>query len=415
MLPVRGHGSALSRYRDVEGTVMTTSAKNRALTERAAALVGLLRRNAARTEEDRRVAEENIEALADAGLFGITVPERFGGHQASIRTLLEVSAELGRGCGSTAWTTTLSNVCGWLVGLYPERAQREVFETDTAARVCSVLTPAGTSRAADGGQVITGRWPFASGCLHARWALLGMPVTGASGEKPEQGLALVPMDELKIEDTWHMAGMRGTGSHTLVAEDVFVPAHRILSVTRALRGEYPTEFTDETLYRSAFVPVLASVLVGPQLGLARGGLELVTASLAKGRPISHTFYEQAREASSTQTQIAEAAQLIDSAALHLMRAADDIDGWAARGQYMPLLERARVRMDTATVARRSREALDILLNVHGAGSFAEANPLQRIWRDQETAARHAMTNPAITSELYGRALLGVEEQVSALI
>ncbi|GAA2716628.1 MULTISPECIES: acyl-CoA dehydrogenase family protein [Streptomyces] len=394
---------------------MTTSASSRTLPERAAALVDLLRRNAARTEEDRRVTEENIEALADAGLFLLTVPRRFGGRQASIRTLLEVSAELGRGCGSTAWFTALVNVCGWVVGLFPERAQREVYGEGPGARVCSVLTPGGTSRAAGGGQVVTGRWPFASGCLDAQWALLGTPVTGADGEQLDRGVALVPVAELTIEDTWHSVGMRGTGSHTLVAEEVFVPGHRILSLTGALRGEYPTEFTDEALYRSAFVPVLSSVLVGPQLGMARGGLELVTASLGKGRPLSHTFFAQAREASSTQIQLAEAAQLVDTAALHLMRAADDIDTWAASGTPMPLLDRARVRMDTATVARRSREALDILLSLHGAGSFAEANPLQRLWRDQETASRHAMTNPAVASELYGRALLGVEEQITALI
>ncbi|MEV5508139.1 acyl-CoA dehydrogenase family protein [Streptomyces orinoci] len=394
---------------------MTTSTRSQTLTERAAALVGLLRRNAAKTEDDRRVAEENIQALAEAGLFRITVPARFGGHQASVRTLLEVSAELGRGCGSTAWNTTLINVCAWLISLYPERTQREVFATDPGARACAVLTPGGTSRPASGGHVITGRWPFASSCLHAQWALLGTPVTGASGEPLDRGLALVPMEELTIEDTWHTAGMRGTGSHTLVAEEVYIPAHRILSVTRALQGEYPTEFTDESLYRSAFVPVLASILAAPQLGLARAGLELVMTSLAKGRAISHTFYEQAREASSTQMQIAEAAQLIDTAALHLMRAADDIDNWAVRGLPMPLLDRARVRMDTATAVRRSREALDILLNVHGAGSFAEANPLQRIWRDLETAGRHAMTNPAIAGELYGRALLGIEEQITPLI
>ncbi|MEV4742561.1 acyl-CoA dehydrogenase family protein [Streptomyces sp. NPDC049555] len=394
---------------------MTTSDSSTTLPERAAALVDLLRRNAARTEEDRRVTEENIEALADADLFLLTVPRRFGGHQASIRTLLEVSAELGRGCGSTAWFTALVNVCGWVVGLFPERVQREVYGEGPGARVCSVLTPGGTSRAAGEGQVVTGRWPFASGCLDAQWALLGTPVTGADGEQLDRGVALVPLAELTVEDTWHTVGMRGTGSHTLVADDVFVPGHRILSLTGALRGEYPTEFTDEALYRSAFVPVLSSVLVGPQLGMARGGLELVTASLGKGRPLSHTFFAQARAASSTQIQLAEAAQLIDTAALHLMRAADDIDGWAASGRAMPLLDRARVRMDTATVARRSREALDILLTLHGAGSFAEANPLQRLWRDQETASRHAMTNPAVASELYGRALLGVEEQITPLI
>ncbi|MFK0290460.1 acyl-CoA dehydrogenase family protein [Streptomyces sp. NPDC090442] len=386
-----------------------------ALLQRAAGLVDLLRRNAARTERDRRVAEENIAALDGAGLLGIALPARFGGHQASIRTLLEVSAELGRGCGSTAWTASLINISGWLVGLFPERAQREVYGPNPRARTCSALPPQGTSRAADGGQVISGRWGFVSGCRHAQWALLGMPVTAESGEQLYQGLALVPMDQLTIEDTWHVAGMRGTGSNTVVADGVFVPADRILSVTDARRGEYPTEFRDEALYRAAFVPTLALSLAGPLLGLARGGLELVLASLAQGRGISHTFYADAREAPATQTQIAEAAQLVDTAALHLRRAADDVDDWAASGRAMPLPDRARVRMDIATVARRSREALDVLLNVQGARSFADEHPLQRIWRDLETGSRHAMINPAIAHEIYGRALLGVEDQISPLI
>ncbi|WP_241779732.1 acyl-CoA dehydrogenase family protein [Streptomyces natalensis] len=405
---------------------MTTNAMNRSaesgggegpvvLPERAASLVELLRRHAARTEEQRRVAEENIAALDEAGLFGITVPRRFGGHQASVRTLVEVGAELGRGCGSTAWTTSLINVSGWVIGLFPERAQREVYEANLRARACAALPPHGTSTPADGGQVITGRWGFASGCLHAEWALLGVSITDAGGERPDQGLALVPMNQLKIEETWHVAGMCGTGSNTLIAHDVFVPAHRILSVTGAKQGRYPTEFRDEVLYRAAFVPTLALSLAGPLLGLARGGMELVRASLARGRGISHTFYEQARQAPSTQMQCAEAAQLIDTATLHLMRAADDVDNCAARGQCMPLLDRARVRMDIATVARSSREALDILLTVHGAKSFADGNPLQRIWRDQETGSRHALINPAIATEIYGRALLGIGDQVSPLI
>ncbi|MFI1198261.1 acyl-CoA dehydrogenase family protein [Streptomyces sp. NPDC020883] len=385
------------------------------LPQRAAELVELLRSNAARTEQERRVVEENLVALDEAGLFGVTVPERFGGRQASVRTLVEVGSELGRGCGSTAWATSLINVSGWLVGLYPERAQREVYGQNPHARACSVLPPHGTSRAADGGRVVNGRWGFASGCLHAQWALLGVSDTDASGTRTDQGLALVPMDELRVEDTWHVAGMRGTGSNTLVAEDVFVPGHRLLSVPGAMRGEYPTEFADEVLYRAAFVPALALSLAGPLLGLARGGLELVLASLGEGRGISHTFYEQAREAPATQLQLAEAARLIDTAALHLRRAADDVDDWAARGRHMPTFDRIRVRMDIGTIARCSREALDILLSVHGARSFADASPLQRIWRDLETGSRHAMVNPAIATEMYGRALLGIEDQITPLI
>lgn len=147
----------------VSPLTMTVTDEPATLPERAAALVELLRKNAARTEEDRRLPEENIQALADAGLFKLAVPKRLGGQQTDLRTFLRVSSELGRGCGSTAWATTLINVCGWLIGLYPEQAQQDVYGANPDARACGVLAPSATSKAAAGGQVITGNWGFASG------------------------------------------------------------------------------------------------------------------------------------------------------------------------------------------------------------------------------------------------------------
>lgn len=381
----------------------------------ANALVPLLRKNSQETEQNRRVVQENIDAIRDAGLYRLMVPRRFGGLQADFETFLEVSGELARGDGSTAWVSTLMNVCSWLAGLYPERAQRDIYEPDPDARICGVVAPTATSTYAAGGQVVTGKWGFASGCLHSQWAMLGIPVVNEAGEQIDQGLALIPMSDLTVEDTWFVAGMRGTASNTLVADQVFVPSYRILPVPRAIEGDYPTEHKDEHLYRSAFVPVLSLVLAAPQIGLARHALEIVRGSLAKGRGISYTFYDKSRLAPTTQLQVAEAAQLIDSAFLHAMRAARDIDAAAASGEYLDYLGRARVRADVGTIAHRTREAMDLLLNVHGAGSFADANPLQRAWRDLETCSRHAVVNPEISAELYGRALLGVEEQITALI
>ena len=393
----------------------TTLPTESELLGRARDLAPLLKKNAAQTEADRRVVEENIQAIKDAGLFRIAVPKRYGGYEVPFRTFVQVSIELGRACGSTAWATTLTNVCAWLTSLYPQQAQDEVFGADPEARVAGVLAPTASSVKADGGQVVTGRWGFASGSLHASWVIVGIPVVNDAGEMVDQGLALIPHGEISIEDTWYVAGMRGTGSNTIVADGVFVPAHRILSVPPAVGGTYPTEHKDERLYHSAFVPVLALILNGTMVGLAQGAFDIVTASLAQGRGIAYTFYDRASLAPTTQLQMAEAAQLIDTARMHLLRAVDDIDRCAQTDDYMDFLTRARVRADVGTIARRSREAVDLLLNVHGAGSFAEANPLQRIWRDLEVCSRHAVVNAEISKELYGRALLGVEEQVTALI
>jgi alkylation response protein AidB-like acyl-CoA dehydrogenase len=375
----------------------------------------LLKENAAQGEQDRRVAEESIQALTDAGLFKLAVPQRYGGYETSMRTMLDVSAATGEADGGTAWVLTLTNVCAWMTGLFPVRAQDEVFGADPDAKVSGVLAPTSTSRKVDGGWVVSGKWFYNSGSWHATWAVLGIPITDEAGEVVNQGLALIPRSDMDLEDTWFVAGMRSSGSNCLVAEDVFVPEHRVVLVPPAIAGEYPSEHTDtEALYRSAFVPVLALVLVGPQLGMGKAALDHVISKAAK-KPISYTFFTTQTESVGFQLQIAEAARLIDTAHLHAYRAAADIDEAAARAAYPDFLTRARVRSDTGYAAETITRALEILLFAHGAGSFAEVNPLQRIWRDSATAARHAVVSPQVSYEVYGKALLGVEDTITPLV
>jgi alkylation response protein AidB-like acyl-CoA dehydrogenase len=385
------------------------------LVARARALRPLLAANASQGEADRRVVEESITALADAGLFKISVPKRYGGYETSMRTMLEVSAAVGEADGGTAWVLTLVNVCNWLVGLFPQQAQDDVFGTDPGTLVSGVLAPTSTAVKVGGGWRVSGKWFYNSGSWHATWAGLGIPVTDANGEVVNQGLALIPRADLTLEDTWFVAGMKSSGSNCLVADDVFVPEHRVMLMPSAIVGDYPSEhLASEPLYRSAFVPILALVLVGPQLGLGQAALDYVISKAAK-KPVSYTFFTTQAESAGFQLQIAEAARLIDTARLHACRAADDIDQAAARGEYLDFLTRARVRSDTGYTAECITRAIDILLYAHGAGSFADVSPLQRIWRDSATAARHAVVSPQVSYEVYGKALLGVEDNITPLI
>jgi alkylation response protein AidB-like acyl-CoA dehydrogenase len=385
------------------------------LVARARELAPLLSRNAAAGEADRRVVEESIQAMTEAGLFKLMVPKRHGGYETPMRTMLDVSATVAEADGGTSWVMTLTNVCAWLTGLFSAKAQDEVFGADPDARVSGVLTPTSEAVRVDGGWRVTGKWYYNSGSLHATWAVLGVPLTDERGEVVDQGLVLIPREDTTLEDTWFVAGMRSSGSNCIVAEDVFVPEHRVMHVPAAIAGDYPTEHAGtEPLYRSAFVPILALVLIGPQLGMGRAALELVTSKAAK-KPISYTFYAAQRDSTAFQLQIAEAARLIDTAHLHAYRAADDIDEAAARGVYPDFLARARVRSDTGYVAECVTRAIDILLSAHGAGSFADVNALQRVWRDSATAARHAVVSPVVGYEVYGKALLGVEETITPLV
>lgn len=171
-----------------------------------------------------------------------------------------------------------------------------------------------------------------------------------------------------------MHEVRSSGSNCLVAEDIFVPEHRVLRVPAAVAGEYASEVTDvELLYRSAFVPVLALVLVGPQLGMGRAALDLVIGKAAR-KPISYTFFTAQRDSTAFQLQIAEAARLLDTATLHAYRAADDIDTAAASGVYPDVLVRSRVRSDTGHVAECVTREIDILLSAHGAAHSPRPTP-----------------------------------------
>lgn len=384
------------------------------LVARARALRPLLSANAEAGERDRRVVEESITALTEAGLFRIATPKRYGGYETSMRTMLEVSAAVGEADGGTAWVLTLCNVCAWMVGLFPQRAQDDVFGADPDAKVSGVLAPTAECRKVPGGWRVTGKWYYNSGSWHANWAVLGIPITDESGATVDQGVGLFDCSELELEDTWFVAGMRSSGSNCLVADDVFVPEHRVVRTPPAIIGTYGTEHHDEVLYRSALVPILALVLVGPQLGMGRAALDYVIGKAAT-KPISYTFYATQRESVGFQLQIAEAARLIDTAHLHAYRAADEIDAAAAGDEYPDFLARARVRSDTGYVAECVTRAIDILLSAHGAGSFAEVNPLQRIWRDSATAARHAIVSSAVSYEIYGKALLGLADSITPLV
>jgi len=384
------------------------------LLSRAAALRPLLEQNADATDSLRRLPDTSVAALREAGLCRLMVPKRFGGFETSIHAYIEVMAELGRGCGSTSWVASLINVCAWLAGLFPERAQQDVWGANPDAWVAGSLAPHGDAKPVDGGWRVNGRWMWASGCLHAQWAACGIHMNDDKGETVNFGLSLMPMTDLTIEDTWHMAGMKGTGSNTIVARDVFVPEYRFLPYPAAFAGTYRTEHTDETVYRVALVPVTILILVGSQLGMARAALDHVV-SKAPARGITHTNMTRQSESAGFQILLADAAMKIETAILHALRAADDMDGYAAARTHPDLVARARVRADTALVAKYCLEAVEILVSAHGTSSMADSNRLQRLWRDIHVASRHAITEWQVNLEVYGKALLGVEPNITPLI
>ncbi|MGW2219295.1 acyl-CoA dehydrogenase family protein, partial [Nonomuraea sp. NPDC001684] len=187
---------------------MTGAPAREDLVRRATEAGPVLRRNAAWAEENRRLHEETIEALAEAGVFRLRTPRRYGGFEADTRTLVEVAAELGRADGAAAWTASVYWIPTWMAAHFPEAVQDEVFATPDV-RICGTLSPTAMAVRAEGGIVVNGKWGFVSGAHHSHWQEIVAVVVGPDSE-PEPVMALVPMSDLTVIDDWHTSGLRGT-------------------------------------------------------------------------------------------------------------------------------------------------------------------------------------------------------------
>ena len=391
--------------RSQEGTTLAAGIDvDTNLVTRASALVALIREHAEQTSEARRVAPEVMRALEEAELFKLFVPRRYGGHQANMATGVQTIAEVARGDGSTAWAVALLNVCTWFATTFSEEAQEDVFGQNPDAKVCGIFTPGSKSERVDGGYLISGRWPYSSGSFAADWATLGIALDVPEGEDP-RALALVPAEAWTIDPTWYVAGMKGSGSDTIVVEDHFVPDHRVQRFVDMREARYLTPYVDEQNSYMAFIPVAALILVAPQLGLARHALERTRNSLPD-KPVAYSVYRAAKTSPTHQLGVATAATKFHQAELLMQQACRDIDAHAVARQLPSMDIRGRVRNDTGVIAELVKDGIDTLMTANGAGSFADANVLSRIWRDAEIAGRHAYVSPEVGKEVYGKLLLG---------
>jgi alkylation response protein AidB-like acyl-CoA dehydrogenase len=379
-----------------------------ALVSAASSLVPILSANAETADGTRTLPDEVVTALRKEGLFRLATPRAYGGHEAGACAATAVAAEVGRGCSSAAWVLVVYYSASVALWLFPDEVRHRVWSEDPDAAVCGSSAGAVPARAVPGGYVLSGRWGWASGAHHATWAILDI-TTGSEGAVPERGIVLVPMSQLSIKDTWRMAGMRGTGSDTIVADEVFVPEDYALFPARAA-GAAPRTAETRTATRVPAPQGLMGALAAPVLGMGMAAYDHITQKLVDGKPLVSAvkLHSRAIDAPGVQANIADAAMLIDSAILHAARSARAVDRATRTGARMTPLATARIRMDAGFAARRIREAVDKLLDAGGAGRFAEASPAQRIWRDLGTATRHPAFVAEIDREQYARMLLGLD-------
>ncbi|MFJ6725426.1 acyl-CoA dehydrogenase family protein [Streptomyces sp. NPDC091281] len=355
-------------------------------------------------DSSRRIAQNVFDEVAATGAFSISAPTKFGGLAANTREAHAVARALGRGDGSLAWVHGILDSGAWVVSLMDGQAQQEVWGASGGidSFISIVLATTSDTERVEGGYRVTGKWGYGTGSTHATWSLLGIPLKNSRDEVVDAGLALIPTAELTYEDNWFVAGMRSTASVTQVANNLFVPAHRVFPLTAAVEGGYLGDNPEPT-YRTVFVPSLFMKLVGPHLGLGRAALDFVVAK-AESKAIAYTGYAKQADSAVFQSAVAKASVRLGAAEALAAQVADDIYSATERDHYAPYSERIEMRAKAGWIVETVTGVIEELVTAHGSAGFAESSALQRVWRDQATAARHGHTLSASGYEAFGKVL-----------
>jgi 3-hydroxy-9,10-secoandrosta-1,3,5(10)-triene-9,17-dione monooxygenase len=373
---------------------------------RARALAPALKERAAEAEALRRLPDASCDDFRASGLFGILQPARWGGSELDLRTFLAVGTELARGCSSSAWVYTVTESHFWILSLFPEQAQQDVWAARPDTLIATSVAPGGQVERAPDGYRLRGRWGFSSGCDLAEWAIVGGLVPPETPGPPAFKFFLLPQADYAIDDDWFTAGMRGTGSKSLVVADAFIPEHRTVDVHALFEGHSPGRAVNAApLYRLPLLAGWPTTFMGPALGTALAAYE-AWRERARTRPKGPPGATQAEHVPS-QLRLAESHAQIDCAQLLIQRDLNEVMETVAAGQELTLEQRARVGMDFCYVLKLCMAAIDRLYEASGGTSIYDASPMQRYWRDVHTIAAHHALDWDTTAEQFGRIALGL--------
>jgi len=371
------------------------------LVARASALAPKIFERAVNAERDRNISLETVEEFVDAGLLRTLIPKRWGGYEYDFETAFDIGIEIGRStCGSSAWCLSYLADHAYLLALFPEEAQHELWSRNLDVGIATSFAPTGKTTVVDGGYRLSGEWAWASGIRHSDWIIIGSMIFPENGH-PDLLLLLVPKTDLTVKDVWHNAGLRASGSNTVVLDDVFVPKHRVVSMGDLREGRAPGAAVNTGAIYS--VPIIAAssyALLGPQIGIASGAYERWIA-WNKNRVAKYTQAQVARQVT-TQIRIAEVAAEIDTASLLVRRSLEVV----RTKPKLEISDRVRNRRDFCYSSRVLVSAVDKLMQISGASGLFDTNPMQRAWRDVHTISCHVVMNFEAAAENFGRLELG---------
>lgn len=376
------------------------------LIERARAMIPTLKARAAQTTAQRKVPDETIAEMQEAGLFRILQPKRWGGYEMHPNVFYEVQKLLAEGCMSTGWVYGVVGGHAYQLALFDNQAQVDVWGEDSSILISSSYQPVGKIERTEGGYYLSGRWGFSSGSDHCQWVLLGAMIPPEKeGDAPDMRTFLVPRKDYVIDDKWHVFGLQGTGSQDIVVERAFVPEHRThKSVDGFLCNNPGQKENDSPLYRlpwaQLFLRLVSSSALGAAKGAAKSALEIAqsristnTGKASKSDPFLHAA-------------IARVISQVDEMEVTLRRNMNEMIEHAERGEEIPMEKRTLFRFQSASVVRRCAALVDELLPLLGGRAVYMDSPVIQPWLDLHAARAHVANDPNnMSADLVG-GLLG---------
>lgn len=379
---------------------LTTPFHNHPLYQRALAMIPSLRERELQTESERKVPRATLDAFHDGGFLRLMQPSRYGGDSGDIELFSKIVQVFASGCASSGWVYAVLGEMQWVIATFPQQAQDEVWGADRRALACCSLAPRAQAKVVEGGFRLTGSWPFASGCDHAQWVVLG----AFSEEHGRQHHLLVPMADLQVRDDWQVLGLRGTGSKTLLLDDVFVPAHRAVFVDELMQGTSPGSRIHQE-FSLLQAPRLAYAFFSqPPVTMSLGEkaldyvTQLVRSRIARGeKRVALSEYVQAHLA---ETDLAIRAALLQfetgrRQAADALRSGVSLDPESVR----------RMTADFVSAQASVRQSVIRLGEICGTDWVRDSSPFQRILRDTLTAMTHFTASRETWLVEYGKARL----------
>jgi 3-hydroxy-9,10-secoandrosta-1,3,5(10)-triene-9,17-dione monooxygenase len=363
------------------------------LVARARAMIPTLRGRAQAAEAARRIPDETIAELHEAGFFRILQPRRWGGFEMDPQAFFDVQMALSEGCMSTGWMFGVVGGHPYELALFPDAAQQEVWGDDTSVLASSSYQPVGRVERVEGGFLLSGRWGFSTGCDHCQWVLLGAMILPAeAGQPPDMRTFLLPRADYAIEDAWHVFGLKATGSQDIVVDRAFVPEYRTHRAIDGFLCQNPGQAeNDAPLFSLPWAQVFVRLVSTAAIGGARGAVQAAV-DIAKSRVSTNTG-KASKSDPILLNAIARAHAELDEMNVVLDRNFADMMASARAGQPLGMEKRVLYRYQSASVVRRCAALVDTLMPLLGGRAIYLSSPIVRFWLDLNAARAHVANDP----------------------